>query len=284
MQIRPFRRDDIAAAGQLLYEAFARVGEAHGYGPPWPSPEDAAAVCARSLEDEPDGAIVAEDGDLVGAGFARRRGETATIGPLAAAVWGRGIGGSLLDELVARAEGWGCQAVRLFQDAWNPVSFALYAGRSFAPVDVAAVLERPPGKLPIGASRGLEIGPFEERDLAEVMALDHRLTGLERPDDLRALTVLVARRRGAVVAFLGRRGGALGPAVALDASDLGTLLQRSLDDLEPLVARLSTAAPVALPMARALGFRIRSLGTVMVRGPAPPARPPQLYSLAPEVL
>ncbi|HKA87406.1 MAG TPA: GNAT family N-acetyltransferase [Haliangiales bacterium] len=284
MEVRPLRRDDVAAAGQLLHDAFARVGQAHGYGAPWPTPEDAAALCARSLDEEPEGALAAVDGVLVGAGFVRRRGETATIGPLATSVWGRGIGGKLLDELIARAEAWGCLAVRLFQDAWNPMSFALYAGRSFAPVDVAAVLERPPGKVAPGGSRGLEIVPFEPRDLPEVMALDHRLTGHERGDDLRALTALVARRRGALVAFLGRRGDALGPAVALDASDLGAVLSRALDGGETLVARLSTAAPVALPMARALGFRIRSLGTVMVRGPAPPARPPQLYSLAPEVL
>ncbi len=282
--IRPLRRGDVTAAGHMLHDAFGRVGRAHGYDAPWPAPDDAAALCARSLEEEPEGALVAEDGAIVGVGFVRRRGETATIGPLATSVWGQGIGGKLLDELIARAEGWGCQAVRLFQDAWNPVSFALYAGRSFAPVDVAAVLERSPGKVPPGGSRGLEIVPFEPRDLAEVMALDHRLTGLERGDDLRALTTLVARRRGAVVAFLGRRGDALGPAVALDASDLGAVLSRSLDGTDTLVARLSTAAPVALPMARALGFRIRSLGTVMVRGPAPSARPPQLYSLAPEVL
>jgi RimJ/RimL family protein N-acetyltransferase len=284
MDIRPLRRDDVGAAAKLVHDAYARAGQAHGYGPPWPSVDDAAALFARALEEEPDGAVVADDGAIAGAGLVRRRGEAATIGPLAAGVWGRGTGGKLLDELVARAESWGCQAVRAFQDAWNPASFALYAGRSFAPVDVAACLDRPPGKIAPGGSRGLEIAPFEPRDLAEMMALDLRLTGLERGDDLRALTTLVARRRGALVAFLGRRGGALGPAVALDASDLGALLARALDGAEPLVARLSTAAPVALPLARALGFRIRSLGTVMVRGPAPPARPPQLYSLAPEVL
>jgi GNAT superfamily N-acetyltransferase len=285
MQIRPLRRDDVVAAARVLLDAYTRMGQRHGYAPPWAGVDEAAAAASRDLADEPEGSLVVEDdGTIVGVGFVRRRGEAATVGPIATAAWGRGLGGKLLDELVGRAEGWGCQAIRLYQEGANPTSFAMFAGRSFAPVDVVACVERAPGKNPPGGSRGLDITPFRPGDLEEIAALDTRLTGLERGADLRALVALVARRRGAVVAFLGRSGGALGPAVALDAADLGTVLQRSLDGDQPLRARLSTAAPAALLMAGALGFKVTSLGTVMVRGPAPPARPPQLYSIVPEVL
>jgi len=285
MQIRPLRRDEVVAAGRVLLDAYTRMGQRHAYAPPWASVDEASEAASRDLADEPEGALVIEDdGTIVGVGFVRRRGEAATVGPIATAAWGRGLGGKLLDELVARAEGWGCQAIRLYQEGANPTSFALFAGRSFAPVDVVACVERPPGKIPPGGSRGLDIAPFRPGDLEDVAALDARLTGLDRRDDLRSLLALVARRRGAVVAFLGRSGGALGPAMALDAADLGTLLSRALDGEVTLRGRLSTAAPAALLMAGALGFKVTSLGTVMVRGPAPPARPPQLYSLVPEVL
>jgi hypothetical protein len=236
---------------------------------------------------EPEGAVAAElDGRVVGVGFVRKRGEVATIGPLASAAKGRGVGSILLDELIARADGWGCQAIRLYQDAWNPDSFALYAGRSFAVVDVVARIERPAGpSARADSSRGLEIAPFRPQDLPSLLALDLRLTGLERRDDLEKLVRFVARRRGEAVGFLGMRGGLLGPALALDVADLGALIARAIVEAGTHVsARLSTAATTAMLAAFGLGFRVGEVGLVMSRGIQPPARPPQLYSIAPEVL
>ena len=234
-----------------------------------------------------EGALAAEvDGRLAGVGFVRRRGEIATVGPIAAAEPRKGVGSALLDELIARADGWGCQAIRLYQDAWNPDSFALHAGRSFAVVDTVARLERPAGAPPKrDSSRGLEIAPFRDKDLHELMELDLRLTGLERRDDLTGLVRLVARRRGAAVGFLGMQGGLLGPALALDVADLGALIAAALVEAGThATARLSTAAPTAMLAALGLGFRVGEVGLVMSRGIQPPARPPQLYSLRPEVL
>ncbi len=98
---------------------------------------------------------------------------------------------------------------------------------------------------------------------------------------------LVARRRGAVVGYLGTGAGSgqLGPALALDVADLGALVARALAGVDgPARARLSTAAPTAMLAALGLGFRVVALGTLMVRGVSPPARPPQLYSIVPEIL
>ena len=104
-----------------------------------------------------------------------------------------------------------------------------------------------------------------------------------RADDLAQNTRLCARRRGTIVGFVAGAAATLGPALALDASDLGVLLGRALENRR-MLARLSTAAPAALPVLLALGFRVASLGLILSRGPAAPARPPQLYSLVPEVL
>jgi hypothetical protein len=278
---------DLPVVGPLLCDAFRRAALDHGATPPWRDASEASALATRYLAADPDGGVVAESGGaVVGAGFVRRRGEVATIGPLAAALPGRGAGGAVLDELIARAEAWGAGSIRLFQDAWNPTSFALYAGRSFAPVDVIAALARAAGAPPrIDASRGLEVGPPRPNDLAEVAALDQRLTGLERQGDLGASVKLVARRRGVIVGFYGAAGGRLGPALALDVADLFALVARGLGEADgPTVARLSTAAPTAMIAALALGFRVASIGTLMVRGVAPAARPPQLFGLEPEIL
>jgi hypothetical protein len=288
VNLRSLEPRELQAAGAVLHDAFRRAALDHGAPAAFRDPAESTALAKLYLDAEPEGCVVAETGGaLLGCGFVRRRGDIATIGPLAAAVPGRGAGGAMLDELIARAEGWGIASMRLFQDGWNPSSFALYAGRSFAAVDVVACLERAAGAPPrADASRGLEVAAPRANDLAEVAALDHRLTGLERTTDLAAAVRLVARRRGVVVGYLGSAdGGRLGPAVALDVADLFALVARALQEADGVtVCRLSTAAPTAMLAALALGFRVASIGTLMVRGIVPSARPPQLYGLKPEIL
>jgi hypothetical protein len=279
-------RRDLAAVGALLHESFRTAALEHGAPPPWRDATEATALAELYLG-EPEGAVVAEGGGAIaGCGFVRRRGEIATLGPIAAAVRGRGTGGKLLDELIATAEGWGVASMRLYQDGWNPASFAMYAGRSFAAVDTVAAVERAAGAPPrLDSSRGLEVAAMRTSDLEEVAALDRRLTGLERAADLAALVRLVARRRGAIVGYGGVAGNALGPVVALDVADLGALVARLLPEIPgAATGRLSTAAPTAMLAMLALGFRVTAVGTVMVRGVAPPARPPQLYGIRPEIL
>jgi hypothetical protein len=283
VNVRDLEPRDLDAVGPLLHDVFRRAALDHGAPPPWQDAAEARALAERYLGE---GAVVAESGGAIaGCGFVRRRGEIATVGPIAAAVPDRGTGGRVLDELIARAEGWGVSAMRLYQDGWNPASFALYAGRSFAAVDTLVQLERPASPPPrLDAGRGLEVTPFTLADLPEVVTLDHRLTGLERPEDLAGIR-LVARRRGALAGFLGRAGERLGPALALDVADLGALIANALREHDGRAsARLSTAAPTAMRAAKGLGFRVTSRGTLMVRGLIPPARPPQLYGLVPEIL
>jgi hypothetical protein len=289
VKLRAIERRDVETVSVLLCESFRRAATAHGARPPWPDAAAAAALVNAYLAADPEGGIVADaDGAIAGCGFLRRRGEAATIGPIAAAAPGQGTGGRILDELIARADAAGVASLRLFQDGWNADAFALYAGRSFAVVDVVACLERAPRPAPpLGASRGLEVTPASPADVAELAAFDLRLTGLERRDDLGATVKLVARRRGSLVGFVGAAGRSIGPALALDAADLGALIVRLLPELpegEAPTARLSTAAPTALLVALGLGFRVVSVGTIMVRGLAPPARPTQIFGVFPEIL
>jgi len=287
MKLRTLEPRDVEVAGILVHEAYARSARDHGRPPPWPDAAETTRLVRRYLDEDPHGGVVADvDGAVAGVGFVRRRGEAATVGPLAVAAPRRGTGGQLLDELVARAEGQGAAALRLFVEGWNADAFALFSGRSFTPGDVVAALERPGGAAPrIDAARGLEVAPFRPGDLDELTALDTRLTGLERRQDLETLVRLVARRRGALVGYLGVSGNRLGPALALDVADLGGLVARALADVQgAAAARLSTAPPTAMLAALGLGFQVSAVGMLMVRGVAPPARPPQLYSIVPEVL
>jgi hypothetical protein len=199
---------------------------------------------------------------------------------------GRGTGGALLDALVERADAAGCGSVRAYVAAADPRGFALCAARQFQALEVIATLERAAGPPPrLDVARGLEVGPSRPADRDELVRFDAKLTGHSRAGDL-ASVALVARRRGAVVGYLSVAGDSFGPAVAVDASDLFLLVGRALGEHggRAVRARLSTASPVATAASLALGFRVVGLGCLMSRGAAPPARPPQLYSLDPEIL
>jgi ribosomal-protein-alanine N-acetyltransferase len=298
VDIRTIKPADTEAAGALLYRAFESSAGDHGFPAPWDDEAEVRALLERHRDAAAGRVLVAEEGGaMVGVGALRLRGEVATIGPLATYIQGRGIGGALLDELLRRADEAGTLAQRLYVDAWNPGAYALYAGRGFGVIDTVAHVERAPAPGPaLESARGLEVRVFEPRDQDEVQRLDRRLTGHDRLADLGELVRLVARRRGDVVGYLGAREAGrtilLGPAVAVDASDLFTLITHALAEAglgwsaadRPLRARLSTTAPAASMAALGLGFRVRELGVIMSRGAPPPARPPQMYSLDPEIV
>lgn len=293
--VRRLRPEDVEAAGALLYHACATAASARGYSAPWPGEQEAAAMLARDVDAEPAGAWVAEvGGAVVGVGVVRVRGEVATLAPIAVAADRRGLGTALVEALLERADDAGCAAVRACAPAWSPAAYALLSGQGFSVCDVAVAIERDASAPPrLESARGLEVRAATREDMAAIQRVDAALTGNDRPDDLGRLVRLVARRRGTVVGYLGaaRAGGgvALGPAVAADAADLFTLVASALAAENvaggaPVRARLSTVAPAAALAARAAGFHVCELGVVMSRGAPPPARPPQLYSLAPEIL
>lgn len=289
MEVRPIQPDELEPAGSLLYESFDRAAAERGFPPPWRDARTSTDLVSRCSEADPDLTVVATTGGaIVGVGAARVRGEVATIGPIAVAADGHGIGGAILDELLNRVDDAGAFGSRLYADAWNPRSYALYAGRGFTVVDLVAHLERARGApAALDSSRGLEVREVSAADFDAIAMLDHKLTGHERRRDLEASVRLVARRRGSLVGYFGASGSTLGPALAVDVSDLFILIANALSmgmaDTD-VTARLSTAPQTAAIAALAMGFRVGQLGVVLSRGASPPTRPPQLYSIEPEIL
>jgi hypothetical protein len=253
--------------------------------------ESAVWLCRAYLDLDPDGCAVAcVQGAPVGVGFAHRRGAVASIGPLAARPGSRGgVGRALMTHFHQLCAG--SSSVRLFQDAFNPDSFGLYARLGYRVVDVAPYLLAP--RLFAPRARPTDVRPLGASDLEAVQRFDLERTGSERGRDL---ALLAATGRGFVV----ERGGALagyifyrplparvivGPALAESDEPLADLIDAVADALpeRPAVIRASVAAPLALARAFDRGFRVDHLGNLMVTGPyAPP--PAQLYALFPESL
>src|SRR5207248_3432309 len=133
-QVRPLGPDDAAEAGAILHAAFGAVYDQRGFRPPFPSAEAGAWLARAYLDLDPEGAVAAARGShLDGVGFVHVRGEVASIGPVASRPGApSGVGRAIMERLCAIADAAGARSVRLFQDAFNPRSFALYARLGFA--------------------------------------------------------------------------------------------------------------------------------------------------------
>ena len=173
--MRQLGAPDLADTGRLLFEAFARVTRAHGFTPPFANAEEGERLARAYLHLDPEGAVVATDaGAVVGCGFIHLRGRVASIGPVAAAPRAMaGVGRAVMQRLLAIAHD--VPSVRLFQDAFNARSFALYTRLGFRIHETVAVVAAAAPRLPASRSR-VHIRAMEDSDLAEVSsALEAKL-------------------------------------------------------------------------------------------------------------
>ncbi len=307
MDVRALDPADIDDAATILREAFENVYRQRGHSPPFPSQESAAWLCRAYLDLDPEGCLVAETTGtsrarwrrLEGVGFMRRRGDVASIGPLAARPGTEpGVGRALMRRMTYLARG--TTSLRLFQDSFNPRSFGLYARLGFAVREVAPCLtaERllPPAAPPP------QVRTLSTADLPAVERYDLARCGADRSCDLRLLacsgSALVHAGDGPRTVD-GTAGAGLngyvffrslparviiGPAVA-DSTDVLCALVDGIANVlrgSPAVVRCSSAVPI-LQRCFERGFRVEHVGNLMVAGDYQPP-PAQLYALFPESL
>lgn len=295
-RVRPMIDADTQAVGEVLRTAFGQVYAERGFPTPFPNIDGAVWLGSAYLALDREGAFVADQGGLViGCGFVHLRGDAASIGPVAAMPAApHGVGRAIMNQLLAIAQG---RSTRLFQDSFNPESFALYTKLGFEAFEpVAYVIADTLG----GGARHAECATMLDRDFDEVAALDLALTGSRRTADLREIflfgTGLVLRRAGRLCGYLlARRGSTrlvVAPAAAESADDLrallGELAHRHAG--QPAAARVPAGARLggaglALRTALEHGFRIEHLGHLMVRGRYNEGRSgAQLLAIFPEAL
>ena len=295
LSIRPLAVDDLVRVGSILFHAFNDVFTAHGHPPPVPSLQAGISLARAYFEYEAEGGWVALRGtEIVGSAFTHERGTTAGIGPVTVdpACQGQGIGRALMHRLLeVLAE---CPSVRLFQDAFNRGSYALYASLGFEPRDVMAVLRASRPKFSTLPDGG-HVRPMDARDLGEVAVVDAQLTGIVRPADLlflfdRGPAYVLEDELGGIRGYsLGFRSGDalfLGPVVAPTVAGVMRLAARAcLEERGGSVTVRTFGRPGDMMAALlAAGFEVRSLGTYMVRGAYDPPAGVQLSALFPEAL
>jgi len=294
--------EDLVPAGRVLARAFNGVFEDHGYSAPFRSEKSAQELAQWYLKTEPEDCYVVEiRNQLAGMAFLHRRGGRASIGPVAVDPQFQHLhlGRMLMERLLERSED--CRSVRLFQDAFNADSFALYSKLGFRAVEIVPILlakscqgdnDSPESNPP--ASAEVEILHVDPPLAKRIFALDHRLSGAIREVDLRYLVEaglgLLLRQRGRdcgyLCAYTSHGGAYIGPALAPGPEQLLQLL-RAVHQYYPrqgTIFRLPARNAILLQQLLDRGFRISSLGTLMVRGDYQPPDAAEMLAVFPESL
>ncbi len=291
IRVARMEKGDIEPAAAILFDAFGAVYRQRGHVPPFPTRDSAGWLCRAYLDLDPSGCAIARVGsDAVGVGFAHPRGPVTSVGPLASRPGApAGVARALMTELgrIAPAS----TSHRLFQDAFNPDSFGLYARLGYVVADVAPYLladrMAPPSKAP-------PVRQLRGEDLQAVERYDRARGGADRRPDFALLAssgngFAADGPDGTLAGFLFYRSlparVVIGPGIAESADVMADLIDAVALALpgRAAVIRASGATPSVLLRAFARGFRVDHLGNLMVKGAYTPP-PAQLYALFPESL
>ena len=291
--IRHMLAEDIPRVGAVMVTAFNDVFRRHGYPEPFPSSAAGTSIAQGYARLEPNECFTAlQDGQIVGSGFIHLRGDTAGIGPITVdpRAQTRGIGRALMQAVIEA--GGGCPSLRLVQDAFNVVSFPLYSSLGFEVCDTIASLV---GRNIRGdVSEDVEIREWQAEYIEHLAALDTRLTGIGREQDLRFfhaqpphIAALVQGQLAGYLCFLRTEAGTFfGPAVATQPSVLRALILSAAEREQgkALRMRFPTRHATLLRELLAVGFRVETLQTYMVRGAWQTPGGAELLALFPEAL
>jgi predicted N-acetyltransferase YhbS len=236
VMIREGTPADAEVCGEICYNAFKRISEAHGFVPDFPSPEVAIDVLRRMLGDPNFHAVVAEvDGRIVGSNFLDERNTIGGVGPITVdpTVQNRAIGRRLMDAVHERAAHKNFAGVRLIQAGFHTRSLSLYTKLGYNVREHLACMQ---GR-PLGVSReGHVVRAATEADIVNCNTLCQHVHGHDRGGELRDA---VARRSATVVEHDGRITGYatiigfFGHAVGETNNDLKALIGRAQEFAGP---------------------------------------------------
>ena len=289
--------DDLDSADRVMRLAFGTI---RGLPDPEGAFGDSDSVRTR-FSAAPDCAWVAElEGNVVGSVFAARWGSFGFFGPLSVHpdLWDRGIGGRLLQPVVASFTRWAVMQAGLFTFAGSLKHLGLYQKHGFWPGALTIVTAKAPGLRSRGdyALFSDERHSSEEPVLEELRALTDRIfRGLDLEREIRAVssqelgdTILVRNAgtlEGMAVCHSGAGSEAGGGrcyvkfAAVLPGDGAGERFERLLDACEgfaaasgatQLTAGVSAGRLDAYRRLLARSFRAEQVGVSMWLRPAEP--------------
>jgi GNAT superfamily N-acetyltransferase len=183
-ELRPGAPEDAEVCGRICYEAFGAIAATHAFPSDFPSPEMANGLLSMLLGHPGFYSVVAElDGRVVGSNFLDERSPIVGVGPITVAPdgWDRGIGRTLMEDVLCRAAEHGAPGIRLLQTTYHNRSLSLYAKLGFQVRELLACVQGPP----LGTSiPGYEVRPATTEDVASCDKLCQRVHGHHRSGEV----------------------------------------------------------------------------------------------------
>jgi len=225
LRLRSFTLEDAEVCGQICYEAFKQIDEAHGFPPAFESPEVAAGLLASRASMGFYGVVAEVDGRIAGSNFMDERGAIGGIGPISVDLdyQNAAIGRQLMQDVIDRGASQGLAGVRLTQAAYHNRSLSLYAKLGFVVREPLAVMK---GQSPAAVPPGYYVRPAVADDIAACAAVCVKVHGHERAAELKSAVergaAKVVERSGRITGYVTMFGG--GHAVAETNEDMKALI------------------------------------------------------------
>ena len=182
--IRTAKPEDVAACGQICYDAFCTINAAHGFPCDFPAPEAALGVISAMFSSPGSYCVVAEQsGRIVGSNCMDERSIIAGIGPITVdpKVQNAGVGGKLMHAVMDHAHANRAAGIRLVQAAFHNRSFSLYTRLGFDVREPLACLQ---GQCREHRLAGCEVRTAMPGDLEACNQLSERVHGFHRSGEL----------------------------------------------------------------------------------------------------
>jgi GNAT superfamily N-acetyltransferase len=229
VNIREATESDARILGQICFDAFTAIANAHNFPPDFPNTDVAIGLVSMMLGNPGFRGVVAErDGKIAGSNFLDERNAISGVGPITVdpKVQNAGIGGRLMQAVMQRSESKGFAGIRLVQSGYHCRSLSLYSKLGFEIREHLSCMQGPAigQSIPCYAVR-----PATESDLEACNALCLRVHGHSRNGELRDV---VAQGAARVV----ERGSKI-TAYATPIAFFGHAVAETNDDLKALIAQ-----------------------------------------------
>jgi GNAT superfamily N-acetyltransferase len=203
--IRAARQEDSSACGQICYDAFLKINEAHGFPCDFPGPERPVGMLSAMFTNPGFYCVVAEAGGrIVGSNCLDERSVIAAVGPVTVdpAAQHAGIGRKLMQAVMDRANTRHAAGIRLVQAAFHNRSLSLYTSLGF---DVREPLSCLQGRTRERSIAGCVVRPAQAADLDACNALARLVHGFDRGAELAQAieqsTASVVERGGRITGY-----------------------------------------------------------------------------------
>src|SRR5215203_2649813 len=170
--------------GSICFEAFKELQDRACGTRDFPTVEIAQQVLGMLVERDDFYSVSALDnGRLVGSNFLSLMDPVAGVGPVSIdpSYQGKGVGRTLMQNVIDYAQHNNIEQVRLFQDSFNLASLSLYASMGFDTKDSVALMQATPA-----AEADNSVRPITEHDLPAIEELSKRIYKKSRRGEVAA--------------------------------------------------------------------------------------------------